>query len=220
MSAINTINSKQCRMARAYWNWSQQDLAEKAGVALSTVAKFEKEDGQTGADTVAKLARAVSLSGLALTASGGVVPQDGVVTVLHGAEGFADFMDDVFETMRAEGGTYRVSNVDEANWLKWLGDDDARRRRERTSELDNVNARILVRKGDRLLTATDYAEYRAAPEDSFFEGVSSYIYGSKYAIIHFSDDAVRVMVLHDQAFADAQRHWFDAVWNAQEDRNG
>lgn len=60
----------------------------------------------------------------------------------------------------------------------------------------------------------DYAEYRAAPAGVFFEGVSSYIYGGKYAIIHFEPDDVRVMVLHDSTFADAQRCWFDAVWEA------
>jgi transcriptional regulator with XRE-family HTH domain len=200
-------------MARAYWNWSQQDLADRAGVSLNTVSKFEKEEGQTATDTIEKLATTVSLSGLEVLDGGGVRPTASAVTVLEGAEGFATFMDDVYETMRAEGGTYRVSNVSEANWLKWLGEDDARKRRERTTALKNVSARILVHEGDRLLTATDYAEYRSIPDGVFFEGVSGYIYGSKYAIIHFEPDDVRVMILRDAAFADAQRCWFDAVWD-------
>lgn len=206
------ISPSQCRMARAYWNWSQQDLADRSGVSLNTVSKFEKEEGQTATDTIEKLATAISLSGLEVLDGGGVKPAESAVTLLEGTEGFATFMDDVFETMRAEGGIYRVSNVDEANWLRWLGENDSRRRRERTTALKNVSARILVREGDKLLTATDYAEYRAVPDGVFFEGVSGYIYGNKYAIIHFEPEAVRVMVLRDAAFADAQRNWFDAVW--------
>jgi transcriptional regulator with XRE-family HTH domain len=33
---------EQSRAARAWLDWSQQDLAEKAGVSLSTIRDFEK----------------------------------------------------------------------------------------------------------------------------------------------------------------------------------
>ncbi|WP_420334930.1 helix-turn-helix domain-containing protein [Roseibium sp.] len=37
------INSKQCRAARAWLGWSQDDLAEKAECARRTIAAFEQE---------------------------------------------------------------------------------------------------------------------------------------------------------------------------------
>ncbi|MBG6143388.1 ribosome-binding protein aMBF1 (putative translation factor) [Labrenzia sp. EL_142] len=37
------INPKQCRAARAWLGWSQDDLAEKAECARRTIAAFEQE---------------------------------------------------------------------------------------------------------------------------------------------------------------------------------
>lgn len=37
------ISPEQCRAARAWLNWSQEDLAQKAKVSLSTVRDFESE---------------------------------------------------------------------------------------------------------------------------------------------------------------------------------
>ncbi|MDQ2762038.1 MAG: helix-turn-helix domain-containing protein [Pseudomonadota bacterium] len=36
------LSPEQCRAARAWANWSQEDLAKRASVGLSTVRAFEK----------------------------------------------------------------------------------------------------------------------------------------------------------------------------------
>ena len=36
------LSPEQCRAARAWLNWSQEDLAKRASVGLSTVRSFEK----------------------------------------------------------------------------------------------------------------------------------------------------------------------------------
>lgn len=36
------MSPAQCRAARAWLDWTQEDLAQRAGVALSTVRDFEK----------------------------------------------------------------------------------------------------------------------------------------------------------------------------------
>ena len=41
MSYDGGLTPEQCRAARAWLGWSQQDLADKAPVALSTVKDFE-----------------------------------------------------------------------------------------------------------------------------------------------------------------------------------
>jgi transcriptional regulator with XRE-family HTH domain len=39
------LTPEQCRAARGWLNWSQDDLAKRANVALSTVRSFENDDG-------------------------------------------------------------------------------------------------------------------------------------------------------------------------------
>ncbi len=39
----NTITSKQCKAARAFLGWSQQDLADKVRVVQKTITDFERE---------------------------------------------------------------------------------------------------------------------------------------------------------------------------------
>jgi DNA-binding XRE family transcriptional regulator len=41
------ISPGQCRAARALLNWTQDDLANKVGVALKTVRDFENERRQS-----------------------------------------------------------------------------------------------------------------------------------------------------------------------------
>ena len=42
-----TIEPYHCRAARAWLNWTQAELAEKAHIGLSTVKKFELGKGKT-----------------------------------------------------------------------------------------------------------------------------------------------------------------------------
>lgn len=37
-----TIRPEQCRVGRAWFGWTQEDLATKSGVSLSTIKDFEK----------------------------------------------------------------------------------------------------------------------------------------------------------------------------------
>ena len=39
----NSITPKQCKAARAFLGWSQQDLADKVRVVQKTIADFERE---------------------------------------------------------------------------------------------------------------------------------------------------------------------------------
>ena len=41
------ITSAQCRAARGLLSWSQQNLADRAGVGIMTIHQFEKEGAKT-----------------------------------------------------------------------------------------------------------------------------------------------------------------------------
>lgn len=54
----------QCRAARALLNWTQTDLAKKAGVAVSTVADFERQSRQPINNNVRAMQRALEEAGV------------------------------------------------------------------------------------------------------------------------------------------------------------
>jgi ribosome-binding protein aMBF1 (putative translation factor) len=60
------MTPEQSRAARGWLGWSQQDLAERAKVGLSTVRDFEAGRRHPIANNVAALRRAIEDGGIAL----------------------------------------------------------------------------------------------------------------------------------------------------------
>jgi len=61
-----TIAPEQCRAARAWLNWSQGELAEKASVGLSTVKSFEGGTRIPIANNLSAIQRAIVDAGVEL----------------------------------------------------------------------------------------------------------------------------------------------------------
>jgi ribosome-binding protein aMBF1 (putative translation factor) len=57
---------EQCRAARGWLGWSQQELAERAHVGLSTVRDFEAKRRQPIANNIAAMQRAFEAEGIRL----------------------------------------------------------------------------------------------------------------------------------------------------------
>ncbi|MGF7211589.1 ribosome-binding protein aMBF1 (putative translation factor) [Skermanella aerolata] len=58
------ITPEQCRAARGWLDWSQEDLAKKASVSLSTVRDFEKGRRTPIANNIDAMRRAFLDAGL------------------------------------------------------------------------------------------------------------------------------------------------------------
>jgi len=58
------LSSQQCRAARAWLNWSQEDLAKQAQVALSTIRDFEREEREPIGHNIDAIQRALELGGI------------------------------------------------------------------------------------------------------------------------------------------------------------
>lgn len=62
-----TISRNQCRAARALLEWSQQNLAEAAGVTRETIANFESGAHKPYATTLAAIRTALEAAGIVFT---------------------------------------------------------------------------------------------------------------------------------------------------------
>lgn len=60
------MSPEQCRAARGWLEWTQQELATRAGVGLSTVRDFEKGERTPIPNNLAALRRAIEAAGVRL----------------------------------------------------------------------------------------------------------------------------------------------------------
>lgn len=61
------MSPEQCRAARAWLGWSQQDLAKRASVGISTVKDYENGSRKPIANNLNALQKALETGGVRLT---------------------------------------------------------------------------------------------------------------------------------------------------------
>ena len=90
MAAVLTC--EQLRAARAVLRWRAVDLAEKAGVNLSTVQRSEKADGPVPMmpANARAVRQALEAAGIRFTEEGGIVPPRSGASSTGGASSPAD----------------------------------------------------------------------------------------------------------------------------------
>lgn len=73
------ISSSQIRSARALLNWSGADLAEKSGVSLKTLRRYEAQDGIPASNTSVLLSIKQCLESQGIEFTGDPLTNPGVV---------------------------------------------------------------------------------------------------------------------------------------------
>ena len=209
------MTHKQAAAARVLLGLSPKDVMELADIGHTPFYTYEKDGTKVSQEKLKKLETVYTNRGVEFIEDRGVALRTDGDRVYIGREGFNMFMDDVYETMKREGGEICVSNVDERDWIKWMGQDGYDAHAARMKELGNYTFKIMVKEGDDFFIATDIGEYRYVPADKF-NNQACYAYGSKLANILFEEDDVTVKVLSAPGSADGFRFLFDLTWDKLE----
>lgn len=206
------ISSHQIKAARALIDWSQQDLADAVDVSLPTLRNIEK-GGDAKSVTLKKIQMTLEVNGIEFGIHDGVKRRSTVLRTLEGQEGYWEFYDDVYQTIKKSGGDILVSNVDEREFDKWLGNrwEIQKNRMMDLSQTQDFRIRILVKEGDRHFTVPEYAEYKWTPQDRFSE-IPFYVYGNKLAIILFEPENVSISIIDNPKIAAAYAKQFSVMW--------
>lgn len=207
------VTPGQIKAARAMLDWSAEDLGKRVGVVKTTISAIETGRSNGSVEVLGAIVKALESGGIEFLPDGGVRPRQGRIVTLHGQSGYWDFYDDVYETVKEVGGEILVSNVDERDFDKWLGEKWGNHR-NRMSELLKTkafNLKILIKEGDRHFTVPGHAEYRWTPKERFSE-IPFYVYGQKLAIILFEPNNVSVHVIDNPKITEAYKKQFDVIW--------
>jgi len=204
------ITAGQLRMARALLEWSQEDLAYKSRLSISTIRKME-EGCVPRASTVNGIRSVIEDAGLEFIDNEGIRRRFDVVQY-RGEEGNHKFFDDIIRTLEKRGGEFLGYISSPSMLLKSFDITD----KENLHRLEKLNRAAPVKC---ILTEPTSASFSIAearfrileiPEahPSFF-----YVYGNKYAIILPREDgSLHFVVFELSSLALAYQKHFQNIW--------
>lgn len=97
------ISAAQSKAARAFLEWSQDELSRKANVASSTLRNFENGIAPR-LETMKKICRTLENAGIEFIEGGGVRPRSNFVRMYMGHDSCDQFFDDMMQTIQEQGG--------------------------------------------------------------------------------------------------------------------
>lgn len=204
------LTNAQIRAARGILNWSQSELAERTGVSVTSIGGIENGQTTPRDSTTRLLQTTFEAHGIEFLPDDGVRTRQNNVQVFEGRDGLTSFFDLVYQTAQITGGEICASNIEERQFIKWLGQ-HANDFMARLAEIEGLTFKVLLKEGDYNFVTYDYAEYRWLPK-SYFASVPFYAFGDKLGMLQL-DIEPRILVLDYPAITQAFRAQFDAMWN-------
>lgn len=211
------LTIEQIRAARALLGWSQSDLADRAGLSQTGIARIENGTNKPNTSTLNKILSAFEASNIEFIGDRGVQKKSGEIMTLTGTEGLKTLVNDVYETAKNiyqskkdATGTVYLYNAKPKNWHKWLGKEWWDMHSERMAKLGSKVQHIMAVEGDTYFISSAFSEHRWFPAD-LFNDQSIYAYGTKLAFVTFGED-VSVKILDNQEFCDGFRVLFEIAW--------
>ena len=199
---LMNITGKQITAARAILGWTQQELADRAGSGVSTVASFEKGHRDTKTDTKEAIIGTLQEAGIEFLDSG-VQFKPSRYEVFEGPDCYLRILDDIYYTLK--------DNPDEA--LFYCSDDRLSSGVTVEKELfirrAGIRMRSIIEEGNTFIRYP-LSEYRYIPK-RYFNNHLTVTYGNKVALLF--DINERAFVLENRQYAENQRNQFELIWS-------
>lgn len=205
------ITLRQIDGALGLLGLNRSALAEKIGVNKSTLNSYFTGKASIPSGRLGEIQKWFENAGIVFTEQGGVNPNTSDIVTYEGKHGFQVFMDDVYETAKKYGGDIYLFNSRPRLWHEWLGEEWYEMHSARMKELGNkINIKITVEEGDDVLILKS-AQHKWFPK-GLYKNKIFYAYGPKLGFLDFSDDGLRIIVVHQKEFADIFRVLYDVAW--------
>jgi len=203
---------EQIRAARALLGWSQHDLADKAGLSQTGIARIENGTNQPNSKTITKIETAFDAADVEFLGSSGVQKRGIQSHKYTGSEGFKEFMDRLYQVARDVGGEICTFNAATGYFKNLLGDEWYKNHAERMKSVkDNYNFRLIVDEETSDFLAMDFGEYKTFPKE-MLPDQKIYVYGDYISFMNFNDENVDIVEIKHGASADSFRILFNIAW--------
>ncbi|AEP09937.1 helix-turn-helix domain-containing protein [Micavibrio aeruginosavorus] len=211
------ITPDQIRAARALKGWSQTELANRANVAVPSIANIELGKQKPSAQMLDKIYEAFLLAGIVFTKNGVEKRSfDERITTFSqedfpGQNLYLSVLEDVYLTLKDLPEVERI-------WYVFVPIDEisppAVVEQIRKIRSAGIQIRNIVNEDDTYLMG-DFDEYRLIPKNLFVNSISM-VYGTKFAMTLDSSfekpEPGAVIIINDENAANAQRGVFEVLW--------
>lgn len=206
------ITPDQIRAARALLKWSQNDLADRSGVSLPTIANVEVEKQQANTSTQDKIVTALDEAGIELI-EGGVRKRQDIVKVFEGDTALRSLQEDILKEMQKNPGEILFLGLVEID--RKQDPNGYELTKSHIQKLIDLGAseKILVKEGSTNFVAPkDW--YRYMPT-KYFSPHAYVIYGDKIAL-NYKEGYRKIMIIRSRHFSETLRKTYMMIWEVAE----
>lgn len=200
---------EQIRAARALLDWSQTDLAEKAGLSQTGIARLENGTHTPNSATLDKIVRALEKQGINFTAKGLEKDEYPIYNTFGDTheKAYLKLLEDAHE---------HLLTIENPELLIMFADDSVSpasvNEKYKKMRRDGIKMRQLIEEGNSYVMGP-LSEYRYIPKKFFINRVTL-IYGDRIA--NESTDVCQGVIRVDPVNAKIQRNMFDILWTILE----
>ena len=205
------ITAAQLRAARGLIDWTRNELAKAANISPETVKNIEHGIFRPQEETAERIIKTFAAHDVEFTDNEGVRISKELVKTFKGKEGYKEFLDHVYSTLKDSGGNIRQFNTGEE--VLTYGKEYSNFHLERMSKLTNLDARVLVLEGDNNLPA-NYCAYRWISK-THMKNIPYYLYGSNVSMFSTKgNDTMEIISIHSSLLTSIFLEQFEWFWNS------
>lgn len=208
---MHKISPAQSKAGRAFLEWSQEDLAKRANISLSTVRSFENGI-LPRTSTINQIYLTLEEAGIEFTEGSGVRLRNEYVRVYFGHDSIDQFFDDVTKTVKTRSGDVVFVTQSQNIMLHCCGI-TPNNRLERLEELNKTTSVKCIIPDASSSILVPEIEFRTLPKH--YTGPWSYcVFGDKYAhILQEGHSSFIFVVFHKPIAAHDYHNHFLSLWN-------
>jgi transcriptional regulator with XRE-family HTH domain len=206
------LSPAQVRMARALLDVSREAVEEATGISKQTMLRIENEYVNPREETITALLNYFEGYGIEFSKNDGVSRRETNIRRFSGPLAITDLLEDVYETVKKEGGNICISSCDEAMVGKYYVAKGELHSERMARIADKISCRALLKEGDHNHPYTKYVEYRWLP-GRYFKHNTFYMYNNKIALIEYKGNICEITIIESPQMALAFYDLFEIIWD-------
>jgi len=203
---IMLTSGKQIAAARQLLDWSQAELANRAGVSKPSIIRIEKDLMSVKDDIRQAVIESFSQQKVEFI-DGGTRINEKIVEIIEGEDCYLKLLDDAMLTLLSmeTPGEFIKSGANEKRSsegvIRTLND----------MRIKGISFRSLLKNNDTFMRGPE-EEYRWMPDELYTDSDVKVIYGDKVAYLVSWFNTYRVIIIKDKKIAEEHTRLFNYIW--------